>query len=72
MFSVIEALQPIENMVVFRVRDRKVVINHHQKMIDALTQRDEASATEAIKEQTIYLTERFQFAQKMRKEKRAK
>ena len=72
MFSVIEALQPIENMVVFRVRDRKVVINHHQKMIDALTQRDEASATEAIKEQTIYLTERFQFAQKMRKEERAK
>ena len=41
-------------------------------MIDALTQRDEASATEAIKEQTIYLTERFQFAQKMRKEERAK
>ena len=72
MFSVIEALQPIENMVVFRVRDRKVVISQHQKMVDALKQRDETSASEAVKEQTVYLNERFQFAQKMRKEKRAK
>ena len=72
MFSVIEALQPIENMVVFRVRDRKVVISQHQKMVDALKQRDETSATEAVKEQTVYLNERFQVAQKMRKKKRAK
>jgi DNA-binding FadR family transcriptional regulator len=72
MFSVIEALQPIENMVVFRVRDRKVVLSQHQKMVDALKQRDETSASEAVKEQTVYLNERFQFAQKMRKEKRAK
>ena len=30
------------------------------------------TATEAVKEQTVYLNERFQFAKKMRKKKRAK
>ena len=68
MFSVIEALQPIENMVVFRVRDREVIISQHQKMLDALRRQDGALADEAIREQTVYLNEQFETAQQLRQQ----
>ncbi len=70
MFSVIEALQPIENMVVFRVRDREVIISQHQKMLDALRRQDGALADEAIREQTVYLNEQFDTAQQLRQQKK--
>jgi len=65
MFSVIEALQPIENMVVFRVRDRAVIISQHEKILDALRLRNQEFASDAIFEQTAYLQERFRVAQEL-------
>ena len=63
MCAVIEALQPIENMVVFRFRDREEIVNQHEKMLSALKARDTEAVTAAVTEQTEYLRERFDAAQ---------
>ncbi len=67
MFTVIEALQPIENMVVYRVRERKVIARQHEEILAALRVKDEEAAAETVREQTAYLRERFDAAQEMRK-----
>ena len=67
MFTVIEALQPIENMVVFRVREREVIVRQHEEILAALRVGDAETATQAIREQTAYLRERFDAAQAMRR-----
>ena len=69
MFTVIEALQPIENMVVFRVREREVIVRQHADILAALRVKDADAAAEAIREQTAYLRERFDAAQAMRRRK---
>ena len=63
MFTVIEALQPIENMVVFRVREREVIVRQHDEILSALRGKDGDAAAKAIREQTAYLRERFDAAQ---------
>jgi len=65
MFTVIEALQPIENMVVFRVRERKVIVRQHEAILSALQVNDAEDAAQAIREQTAYMRERFDAAQAM-------
>ena len=69
MFTVIEALQPIENMAVFRVRERKMIVRQHEDILAALRSRDAEAAAQAIREQTAYLRERFGAAQAMRRRK---
>ena len=69
MFTVIEALQPIENMVVFRVREREVIARQHEALLAALRARDAEAAVRAVHEQTAYLRERFDAAQAMRSRK---
>ena len=69
MFTVIEALQPIENMVVFRVREREVIIRQHEAILAALRNRDAQAAARAVQEQTAYLQERFDAAQAVRRDK---
>jgi len=66
MFTVIEALQPIENMAVFRVREREMIVRQHEDILSALRSRDAEAASQAIREQTAYLRERFGAAQAMR------
>ena len=65
MFTVIEALQPIENMVVFRVRERDVIVRQHEDILAALRVGDAEKAARAIQEQTAYMRERFDAAQAM-------
>ena len=69
MFTVIEALQPIENMAVFRVREREMIVRQHEDILAALRSRDAEAAAQAIREQTAYLRERFGAAQAMRRRK---
>ena len=69
MFTVIEALQPIENMVVFRVREREVIVRQHEDILAALRAGDAEAAARAIEEQTAYLRERFDAAQAMNRRK---
>ncbi len=69
MFAVIEALQPIENMVVFRFREREVIIKQHEKMLAALKARDAEAVVAAVTEQTEYLSERFDAAQEWKRQR---
>jgi GntR family transcriptional regulator, transcriptional repressor for pyruvate dehydrogenase complex len=69
MSAVIEALQPIENMAVFRFRERKEIVKQHEKMLAALKARDTDAAVTAVTEQTEYLRERFDAAQEWRRQR---
>ncbi len=66
MFAVIEALQPITNMVVFRFRDRTQVVDQHQRIHDALMVQDEESAVAALDEQMETLVNQCAMAQERR------
>lgn len=70
MFSVIEALQPVINMAIFRFRERRQIVGYHQKIVDALTAGDEAAAGEALGLQMSYLEEQLDLAQRWRQENR--
>lgn len=63
MFTVIEALQPVENLIIFRFRKRDKIIKHHEKILRAIKSQDPAKAETAVNEQMAYLRERFAQAQ---------
>ncbi len=69
MFAVIEALQPIENMVVFRFRDRQAIVAQHRELLRAIEARDAAAAVSAISEQTTYLRGAFAAARESRRQR---
>lgn len=55
MFAVIEALQPIANMISFRYSQREVIVDQHQQLLEALRRRDQADAVSIIRQQIDYL-----------------
>ena len=69
MFTVIEALQPMENLVIYRFRKREKIVRHHEKILRAITAKDPKKAEAAINEQMAYLRERFAQAQDWRSRK---
>ena len=71
MFTVIEALQPIENMVVFRVREREVIVRQHEDLLAALRVGNAEAAVRVVQAQTAYLRERFDAAQAISRRKSA-
>lgn len=72
MFSIIEALQPISNMVTFRFRERSVILEQHQKMLEALQTGDTTQAAALIAEQIHYLDEKYAEAQQWREARNKK
>ena len=68
MTAVIEALQPVENMIIFRFRERAAIIDQHKKLVTALEDRDSDAACLAIDSQMEYLRDRFAEAEKFRAE----
>ncbi len=66
MYTVIEALQPVENMIIFRFRDREATIRQHRKILRAIRSGDVKKAEKAVTGQMVYLTEQFARAQKAR------
>jgi DNA-binding FadR family transcriptional regulator len=66
MFAVIEALQPVANMVVFRLRQRDKVIEQHRRILAAIRERDEAAALAALDEQMEHMREQYAVAQEAR------
>ncbi|MDO6564046.1 FadR/GntR family transcriptional regulator [Amphritea sp. 1_MG-2023] len=68
MFSVIEALQPISNMVTFRFRERSVIIDQHQRILQALSQHNADQACAVLAEQVAYLAEKYHQAQQWKAE----
>jgi len=71
MSSVIEAVQPITNMVVFRVRERQTIVAQHKRILAALEARRPAAATDALAEQMDYLRDRYKRALSTRRKRRS-
>ncbi|NNF78768.1 MAG: FadR family transcriptional regulator [Rhizobiales bacterium] len=63
MSTVIEALQPVENMIIFRFRDREKIIRQHEKILKAIKAGNVAKTEKAITEQMSYLRKQFAKAQ---------
>lgn len=63
MYAVIEAMQPVTNMVVVRFRDRLDVAAAHQRLYRAIEVSDPEAAEAALDELMVYLKARFQAAQ---------
>jgi DNA-binding FadR family transcriptional regulator len=59
MYAVVEAMMPITNMVVFRVRERAIIINHHAAILDAIDQQQPQAAVDALSQLVTYLSERY-------------
>lgn len=72
MLAVSEILQPVLNMVVFRFRERQLILSHHENIVAALTDRNAQGAVNALVEQMTYLTSKYQQAQAWREERDAK
>lgn len=66
MVTVIEALQPVMNMVVFRFRKRAVVVDQHRRLLAALQAGRTDAACAVLCEQMDYLSEQFAAAQAWR------
>jgi DNA-binding FadR family transcriptional regulator len=71
MYTVIEALQPVENMVIFRFRKRSKIIRQHGKIYRAIHTQDLEMAENAINEQMNYLRGTFAQAQEWRRQRDA-
>ena len=70
MFAVIEALQPIENMVVFRFREREAIVAQHEQLLAALKDSNADAAVAAVSDQMTYLRARFAEAQEWRDQRK--
>lgn len=64
MYTVLEALQPVENLLLFGLRKREKIIEYHERIISAVRSRDIEKAEAAINDQMNYLREIFAQAQK--------
>jgi DNA-binding FadR family transcriptional regulator len=71
MVTVIEALQPVENMVIFRFRKRAKIIRQHERIFRAIRSQDLAEAEKAVNAQMTYLRERFAQAQEWQRSRDA-
>jgi len=69
MFSVIEALQPVSNMVTFQFRERSVIVDQHQRIVKALENKNGDLACSILAEQVSYLSEKTQQAQQWKAHK---
>ena len=69
MVAVIEALLPIANLVVFRFRERELIVNQHQRLYEALKARDGDAAVEVLNEQFTYLREKYAEAREWRRKR---
>ncbi len=63
MHTVIEALQPVANMVAHRYREKEIIYNQHEHLFAAISSQDSALATQILSEQVLYLSEQHHAAQ---------
>ncbi|NMQ20327.1 FadR family transcriptional regulator [Candidatus Competibacter phosphatis] len=57
--TVIDALQPVANMVVYQFRERQRLVSQHESILAALQARDADSAITALNEQIADLGEKY-------------
>jgi GntR family transcriptional regulator, transcriptional repressor for pyruvate dehydrogenase complex len=68
--AVVESLQPVANLIVFRFRDRKEIVGHHQGILEHLMRRDAEGAVRTLEEQMAYLRKMYVQAEAAQEEKR--
>ncbi|MDJ0776425.1 MAG: FadR/GntR family transcriptional regulator [Gammaproteobacteria bacterium] len=66
MYTVIEALIPVTNMIVTVARERSDIIATHQRMLEALQKRDRVALRSAMDALLDYLLAKFEQASSMR------
>ncbi|EWY42458.1 GntR family transcriptional regulator [Skermanella stibiiresistens SB22] len=62
MHSVVEALQPVSNMIIFRVRDRHTIAGFHERILAAIEDRDGEAGVTALQDLMAYIRERYREA----------
>lgn len=62
MYGVVEAMTPVTNMVVFRVRDRQEIVRRHEDLHNAIRDRDEQKAVFVLGELIGYLNVQYREA----------
>lgn len=67
MNAVVEALMPVSNMIIFRVRDRKEIVAHHETLLAALRDRDGEAAVTALGGLVRYIRAQYEKAEEARK-----
>lgn len=72
MGALIEAVQPVSNMVIVRFRDRRLAADHHEAVRAALEARDVAAAEAAVSTMMTTLRAQYEEAQSWRAARDAK
>lgn len=67
MNALIEMLLPVSNMIVFRVRDRHMIIGFHRRIVAALRERDAEGAVASVRELIAYTRDLYGAADAARK-----
>lgn len=63
MHTVIEALQPVANMVAYRYREKNIICNQHERLFEALSNQDTELSIQILSEQVHYLNKQHNAAQ---------
>lgn len=63
MATVIEALQPLSNMIIVQIRDRTKLVDYHSNLLDAVDRMDEQKAVDAVRQKINYITAQYTKAQ---------
>jgi len=69
MIAVLESLQPVANLLVFRFRERELIISQHERLYEAVKDGDADAAIAVWNEQIAYLGEKYAEAQEWRRER---
>ncbi|MBX5455141.1 MAG: GntR family transcriptional regulator [Acidobacteriia bacterium] len=67
MNAVVEVVTPVSNMIIFRVRDRKEIVAHHERMLAAIAARDADAAVEALGGLVDYIRAQYAKAEEARR-----
>ncbi|WP_293267048.1 FadR/GntR family transcriptional regulator [Neptunomonas sp.] len=63
MHTVIEALQPVANMVAHHYREKAIIYNQHERLLEALSNQDTELSIKILSEQVNYLSQQHSAAQ---------
>jgi GntR family transcriptional repressor for pyruvate dehydrogenase complex len=67
--ALLESLQPVTNLIVFRFRDRRRSALHHKRILQALEARDAKAAVSALTLQMAYIKKKYKEARQWSHEK---
>jgi len=63
MYTLIEALQPVSNMIAYRFREREIITSQHERIFNAINNQDRKLACAILEEQINYLQQLHEEAQ---------